>query len=466
MQQMEYAMNGNWKLTVKVMVLMVLGTGVVTQAWAQGVQPPTPSSPMLSLSLRKAIEIGVENNYDLILSRERIEEARGVAFTRLGAMLPNLSGESNATKRRVFQGQFGGQDAVSDRRTIYDLRGRLTQNIFNLSLIHQWQSGKTGVEAADLEAEVTRRDTISTIALLYFEAIRAEASVVAREANVKLNKELWTMAEGRKAAGAATGLDVTRAKVQYQSERQRLLEAIIERNRARLNLIRVMGIPNDTKVVFTDALELVDMPSQTPEEAIKIAMNNRVELQAQDRRQVETQLRVDAIKGERIPSLDVRGDHGLIGEKFDDRFSSYTVGAYLSIPLFDGGQREGRIQESNSQLRQQRIRTKNLIHQVGLDARDALLTLESSREQVLVSKETLELSLKELELSQKAFSIGTITHLEIINAQASLAQSRDQAIEALFNFNAARVGIARSQGRMELLYQEKPMTAKSFLPGF
>ena len=117
-------------------------------------------------------------------------------------------------------------------------------------------------------------------------------------------------------------------------------------------------------------------------------------------------------------------------------------------------------------MRQQRIRTRNLIHQVALDARDALLTLESSREQVLVSKETLELALKELALSQKAFAIGTITHLEIINAQASLAESRDQAIEALFNFNAARVNIARSQGRMELLYQEKIVTAKSLPLGF
>lgn len=459
-------MNDRWKDTVKLWVVTLAIVGLMGEGWAHSAELPPSSAPIYQLSLRKAIEIGVENNYDLILSRERIEEARGVALTRLGAMLPNLSGEGNYTNRKVFQGQFGGQDAVSRRRNIHDLRGRLTQNIFNLSLIQQWRSGKTGAEAAGFEAEVTRRDTISTIALLYFEAIRAEAAVLAREANVKLNKELWTMAEGRKAAGAATGLDVTRARVQYHSERQRLLDAVIERNRSRLNLIRVMGIPNDTKVIFTDALKLVDMPTQTPEEAIAIAMDNRVELKAQDRRQMETELRLDAIKGERIPSLDVRGDYGLIGEKFDDRFSSHTVGAYLSIPLFDGGQREGRIQESNSQLRQQHIRTKNLIHQVGLDARDALLTLESSREQVLVSRETLELARKELELSQKAFAIGTITHLEIINAQASLADSRDQAIEALFNFNAARVNIARSQGRMELLYQEKAITAQSFYLGF
>ncbi len=428
--------------------------------------PNDSSSSSLLLSLEKAIEIGMENNFDLILARERIEEARGVAFTRLGALLPNLSGEGSYTNRKVFQGQFGGQSAVSPSRNIHDLRGRLTQSIFNWGLIQQYRAGKTGVDAAHLDAESVKRDIMSTIALLYFDAIRAEETVLAREANVKLNKELWDMAAGRKAAGAATGLDVIRAKVQYQSERQRLLETLIERNKARLNLVRTMGIRNDTTIVFQDALQVVDVPSQTPEEAIKMALDNRVELEAQERRRLESQLRLDAVRGERIPSLDVRGDYGLIGEKFDERFGSRTIGAYLTIPLFDGGQREGRIHESTSQLRQQMIRQKNLIHQVSIDARDALLTLETAREQVTVSREALELAFRELELSQKAFAVGTISHLEIINAQTSMAESRDRAIEALFNFNAARVNLARSQGRMELLYVEPTVTAQSMAKHF
>lgn len=453
--------------TVLVLVLMLcVCLGSEIEARAQNPSDPSLPGPVLQLKLRNAIEIGLENNYDLILARERIEEARGVAFTRLGALLPNLSGDANYTNRKVFQGQFGGRDAVSPSRDIHDLRGRLTQSIFNWGLIQQWRAGKTGVEATDLDAEVTRRDIMATIALLYFEAIRGEEGVLAREANVKLNKELWDMAEGRKAAGAATGLDVIRARVQYETERRRLLDTVIERNTARLNLIRAMGIRNDTKVIFRDALQLVDVQPQTPEQAIKIALDNRVELEAQDRRRLESQLQLDAVKGERIPSLNFRGDYGLIGETFDDRFSSHTVGAFLTIPLFDGGQREGRIQESNSQLRQQMIRTKNLIHQVTIEARDALLTLETAREQVFVSREALELALKELALSRKAFAVGTITHLEIINAQTSVADSRDRMIEALFNFNSARVNLARSQGRMELVYEEPALTAKTTKFGF
>jgi len=157
----------------------------------------------------------------------------------------------------------------------------------------------------------------------------------------------------------------------------------------------------------------------------------------------------DSIRGERIPSLDFRGDYGLIGENFDRRFGTYNFGAFLSIPLFDGGQREGRIQESTSQLRQEIIRGKDLVNQITLEVRNALLTLDLTKQQVMITKKALELSLKELRLSQKAFSLGTLTHIEVFNAQQGVAQARDQAIEALFNYKAAQINLARGQGNIE-----------------
>ena len=56
-------------------------------------------------------------------------------------------------------------------------------------------------------------------------------------------------------------------------------------------------------------------------------------------------------------------------------------------------------------------------------------------------------------MSQKAFSIGTITHFEVIGAQIRVAGARDAAIEALFRFNAARVNLARAEERMKKIYK-------------
>ena len=125
----------------------------------------------------------------------------------------------------------------------------------------------------------------------------------------------------------------------------------------------------------------------------------------------------------------------------------------MSIPLFDGGQREARLRESHSQLRQEILRTQNLAHQIRLEVQDALLSLSTAQEEVQVTQEGLKLAMKEFRLSKKAFSIGTLTHLEVINAQTAVAEARDRAIEALFAFNAARINLARSQGQIEDIYR-------------
>ena len=249
----------------------------------------------------------------------------------------------------------------------------------------------------------------------------------------------------------ATSLDVTRAKVQLESEKQRLLVARNEDDRARLNLIRAIGLSFDINLVLTDELKIQKIPEQTIEEALQIATENRVELKAQKKRERLAELSLSSVTMERVPSLRGSGNVGMIGSQIPDALTTDNVQLLFSIPIFDGGQREGRISESRSLVRQENIRTKNIEYQVALEVRDALLTLESTQQQVAVAQKGLRLSLKELNFAGQRFSVGVATNIEVTDAQTALAQARDNLIEALFNFNASRVNLARAQGQLETL---------------
>ena len=106
------------------------------------------------------------------------------------------------------------------------------------------------------EAEVTKRDVMATAGLLYMEASRAEAAVKARLADLELSQQLLKLAQDRKQAGVATGLDVTREEVQLENTRQRLLVAQNDHENAKLNLIRALGIDFNVIVTLTDELTL------------------------------------------------------------------------------------------------------------------------------------------------------------------------------------------------------------------
>ncbi|MBH0201901.1 MAG: TolC family protein [Nitrospira sp.] len=418
--------------------------------------------PELKLSLRGAIQAAIDNNVNVRLLKERIAAAQAHANTSLGALLPNVGGYLNGRNQTVNLAAFGLPAdrlaalgltrSVTEPFEVYDARATVVQNIFSLSLIQRWRAAKSGVDVADLEAEVTKRDVMATVGLMYIEALRADEAVKAREADNELSRQLLKLAKDRKAAGVATGLDVTRQEVQLENNTQRLLVSQNEQESARLNLIRALGIAFDVRLVLTDELKFVPVEAQAPEQALMTAREQRLELRAQENRQRLASLSLSSVTSERIPSLSLNGDYGWIGLKPEDALATRSIGLTLSVPIFDGGQREGRISETRSRVRQESIRMKDVSDQVTLEVRNALLTLESSTQQVTVAAKGMELALKELTFAKDRFAAGLATNIEVTNAQTSVARARDNQIEALFRFNASRINLARAKGEIEKLF--------------
>lgn len=446
-----------WVLHIAVAAILSLIVPVVSMA-----ENRDTDVPELKLSLRDAIQAAIDNNVNVRLLRERIAAAQAQADTSLGAMLPNLSGNVSGRNQTVNLATFGLppdrlsalglSGTVTQPFDVYDARASLVQNIFSLSLIQRWRAAKAGVDVAGLEAEVTKRDVMATVGLLYMEALRADEAVKARLADMELSQQLLKLAQDRKKAGVATGLDVTREEVQVENTRQRLLVAQNDRENAKLNVIRALGIDFDVRLTLTDELGLIDVAPQTPADALMVAYENRAELKAQITRQKLASLSLSSVTSERIPSLSFNGDYGWIGLKPDDALATRSVGLMLSVPIFDGGQRESRISESRSRVRQESIRMKDVSDQVTLEVRNALLTLESSRQQVSVAEKGLELALKELTFARDRFAAGLATNIEVTNAQTSVARARDNQIEALFRFNASRINLARAKGEIETVF--------------
>ncbi len=448
---------------------LLVGTLLLSSLFSLGVggrpsfaQTSEPTEPELRLSLRDAIQAALDNNNTVRLLKERIAAAQAAADQSFGALMPNLSGFVNQRNQTVNLAAFGiPQDRIrllgipgsrTDPFDIFDARGSLVQNIFSLSLIQRWRAAKTGIAVADLEAEITKRDTTATVGLLYVEALRAEAAVKAKQANVVLGQDLLKLARDRKAAGVATGLDVTREEVQLENERQQLLIAENDVETSKLNLTRSLGIDFGVRIVLTDELKMTEFSAQHPDEALSIAKEHRLELKAQATRQKLASLSLSSVTSERLPSLAFNGDYGWIGTKPDEAIGTHTVGVTLSVPIFDGGQRESRISENRSRVRQESIRMKDVSDQVNLEVRNALLTLHSTQQQVAVAQKGLDLAEKELTFARDRFGAGLTTNIEVTNAQTALARARDNLVEALFRFNASRINLARAQGRLEHIY--------------
>jgi outer membrane protein len=329
---------------------------------------------------------------------------------------------------------------------VADARLSGTQSLFDYSSIRRLQASRAGVSAAKSEMTDTEEKVAAQVARAYLTAIRADADVETALSNVTLSQAVLVQAENQKKAGTATGIEITRARVQLADDRQQLLVAENARRSAHLQLLRTINQPLDTDIDLTDKLGYIPVDSATLEHAEAQALAMRPDLKAQERREVSARLMAEATKMERLPSLSLYGNYGSIGPGFDSAIPTRTVGVTLQIPIFDGGRRDGRRAETASQYRAERVRTNDLRRQIELDVRLALDALHSADQQVKVAREGLQLSENELAQAQRRYDAGVAFHLEVTDAQTRLERARYNQTQALYNYNLARIDLEQALG--------------------
>ena len=436
------------------MMWVFLVAGLLCIEHSLAAEPPRQIQeelPALKLSLKDAIEAALDKSPNVRLYKERIEAARGVSATQLGALLPNVASSARYSNQTFFRGTLGASPTRSDPFDLADARATLSQSLFSWSLIERWRASRAALAVAEGESETTKNDTMATVALNYLEVLRNSESVAARTANVELYKELVAYMKNRQSGGMATGLDTARLETQLENERQRLELARSDVERTKLILTNALGITFDAKLILTDDLKAPEEPVPTQDSAREVAFVKRPELKAQEQRLQVSQLTLSSIKGERLPSLQADGNYGLIGNRVDATLNTYSVGVTLSIPIFDGGQREGRIGESRSRLLQEEIKMDMVSRQITMELREALVTLTSAKEQLRIAKDGLKAALTEVQLARERVRVLSSNTLELSNSLVSLVRARDNMIDGLFRANASRVNLARAMGQVEEL---------------
>jgi outer membrane protein len=411
-----------------------------------------------TLSFEQAIQFAIENNLSTLVARERRNEARGEKQQLLSALLPQVSGaayQSNTTENLVALGfQPGllpglGTTLIGPFRN-FDARVRLSQTVFDLSAIHNYRAGRAGVRVAELRAALAREQVVSATGLIYIEALRAERSVAAAQANVELAQALLKLAQDQRNAGVATGVDVTRAQTRLAEQQLTLAQAQTASEQARLNLQRVVGLPLGSSLSLTDQLRFEEGPLPAVENAVAQAKQDRREIQVLEEQKKVSELELKATRAAYLPSIQVVGDYGSSGitPSLVD-IPTRSVAVQLNVPIFNGGLTRGKVTSATSRLRQSELELSNIRNEVEEDVRVALSTLSTAAAQVRAANESVRLAQRELEMARDRFRAGVGDNLEVVSAQASLAQATQEQVSALAQHNAARLNLATAVGRAE-----------------
>jgi outer membrane protein TolC len=420
------------------------------------------------LSLGDAARRAAHQSNGVQGAEQRAAEAQARVTQARAALLPELSGNALQSGRTFNSVTFGitlptapGQPPLfnPDGQVLgpvntVDLRGRVQTNIIDYSAVERMRTAKTQASAA--QADVTSAGDLAAMqaANAYVRVQRTNAQVQARLADSVLARDLVTIAQSQLEAGVGVALDVTRAQSQLAGVRSQLIAARNDRDKAQLDLLRSLNLTLDTPVQLSDTLS-TDVPEDLALDqatATARALRNRPDLRAMDEQLRAARQTISAIRSERLPSLSAFGDDGVVGKSGSTRLlPTYTWGVQVSVPVFDGFRREGRIQEQEAATRELDVRRKDLEQQAATEVRSALIDLTSAREAIGASRERLRLAEQEVDQARQRFRAGVAGNADVVNAALSLNAARSQYIDVLTSLQLARVSLAHSEGAITQL---------------
>ena len=430
--------------------LLILSLVAAAPAAAQ--EPVVPQGP---LTLLQTIALGRSQGVEAAIARLDVRVADARAGQRRADLLPTISGNAGITRQTLNLDEFGIPIAtgVTDAFDIYRLQLRASQTIFDASLIGRLRAARDTAVAAGLDARATGEIAGATAGLAYLRALSARETVRARQADSTIAAELLGQARQLVDAGVSPAIDATRSEVSFASVRTQLEVARNASDRARLDLLRSLDLPSGTRVELADSLGPgpLDIPLD-PDAAAGFAREHRTELAAEQARTRAARRELGAIRAEYLPSLGLSGAYQQTGREAGDLAGTYNVQLQLTVPILDGFRRQNRVKEQNLRVDIQQIRERDLVNRVETEARQSVLDLASSQQQVAIAENRLRLAELELSQAQQRFQAGVAGSVETTNAQGSVIAARDALIQARVNFGTARVGAYRALGVIDQMH--------------
>lgn len=440
------------------LISLVLHAAIVSVAALGGSLQGQPAPAPVRLTLGDAARAAVEHSAGAEVARIRVDEARAHVREQRSALLPNLSGSvlqsgrtfNTATLGIDFPGNpplFDPNGQVEGPINTIDFRGRVGQTLFDQSARARVRAAEAAVSATSAEATSAGELAASIAGSAYVRAQRAEAHLRSRIADSSLSSELLGIARDLLESGVGIALDVTRAQSQLAGIRAQLIAARNDRARSRLELLRSIGLPLDTPITLADTLTAPESDLIPDEQAsVDAALRQRADVRAVQEQLASLRRQISAIQAEKLPTLGLFADHGLIGKTPTHLLPTYTYGVQVSVPIFDGYRRASRVAGQSAIAREFEIRERDVRAQVAVEVRSAILDLSSAREQVDAVRERVRLSEQEVTQARDRFAAGVAGNADVITASLSLSAARTALVDAEAAYQGARVALARAEG--------------------
>ena len=351
--------------------------------------------------------------------------------------LDYLHQSSNSSPRGGREGVLGGQEGANQFMSL-PIAVTLSQPLFGVNHL-KWDRRIEPLRYREAQARfLSETEQVAMQAIsLYFNLLLAGEQVRIAEQNLLTAEKLYEVAQAKRRMGSISENDVLQLRLGMLNARSRLSTSISTRQARQFALRSFLDVEADIEPEAPDSLPLQKAPSY--DDVLAHALENNAHATTMRRRQLEADYAVASARANR-QSVNLYAQVGYTGNAdnlsgaYRNLLANEVVQVGISIPLLDWGKRKGqrKMAESNRDI------VRGQLRQQAQEFRQNLFVLteqfNNQAEQLRIAAEADTIARRRYHTNVETFKIGSISTLELSDAQAAKDEARLGRIQQLYNY--------------------------------
>lgn len=414
------------------------------------------------LTLDEAVQIGLENNFGIQISRNLQEQASNNYSLGNAGFLPTLG----ATGSRVetiedSEQEFADgstQDNRGARNTSTDASLNLEWTVFDgLGMFAGYNRLGKLSDISDEELRFNMENLVRSVAIQYYEVVRISEQIRNLESNLEVSEERVEIEEEKVEIGSGSEYDLLQAKSDLNEDRSARFRELNRLSEAKIALNELLS--RDPYSDFDVARDIDINRFLSKEELYQKLLAENAELSIARLEKDVSDFEMREIRAERYPQISLNSSYYYNRAENDGGFFRFnesrglTFGVTARINIFDGFNTNRRVQNAHLNRRNAELNLESEKIRLESQFLATFRTYQNSLELVDLEEENFAMAEETIDIALERFRLGSISSLEFREAQRTFLAAEDRLINARYEAKVAETELLNLSGEIESLFQ-------------
>jgi outer membrane protein len=443
-----------WKHWMAYGLLCLAASACVVRAQQPETPPPTSGSAPVALTLKRAIELALQNSKDIQLAKLQVRVADDVELVTGSEFRPNLYVGSGAGYTYGIPSTPGGQ-APSIFNVTY------TQQVLNEPLRGVRREQLEQAQTQRVLLEQTRELVMARVASAYLELVKVRHVLDLLQKEKQSADKIVEVTQQRQGEGYELPQEVTKAQLTRAQVVQRIFQLEGRQDELEVYLRSQLGLAAEQTIDVTPE----DLPGSAEQEGanlIAMASQSSPSILLAESQVKGKEFRLIGEKHGYWPTLELVSLYQVLA-KFnnynqylrnpaDFRYNNLNAGVNVQMPIFSAKTRAN-VELAKANLEAAKINLASQRTQVSAEVRQKSRRVQGADATKEVARLELQLSQQNLAVVQSQFSEGKLNLRDVERARLDENEKWMTYLDANFQRQQAQLELLRTAGQLDRVLQ-------------